>query len=92
LGAPTGQRLDDTAISPAGVKALGGVFRYVLQSGLASPLVNWSILPGSESADVLYHLLTLWASVGVKPQDVWTELNRREGLSGNAEKAARKRE
>ena len=45
-----------------------------------------------ESADMLYHLLTLWASVGVKPTDVWAELDRREGLSGIAEKAARKRE
>ena len=44
-----------------------------------------------ESADMLYHLLTLWASVGVKPAAVWAELDRREGLSGIAEKAARKR-
>jgi phosphoribosyl-ATP pyrophosphohydrolase len=44
-----------------------------------------------ESADMLYHLLTLWASLGVKPKAVWTELARREGLSGIAEKAARKR-
>jgi phosphoribosyl-ATP pyrophosphohydrolase len=44
-----------------------------------------------ESADVLYHLLTLWAATGVKPQAVWGELARREGLSGIAEKAARKR-
>ena len=43
-----------------------------------------------ESADLLYHLLTLWASIGVKPNAVWTELARREGLSGLAEKAARK--
>ncbi len=33
-------RLDYTAISPAGVKALGGVYGYILQSGLAGPLVN----------------------------------------------------
>jgi len=44
----------------------------------------------AESADMLYHLLTLWASVGVKPAAVWAELDRREGLSGIAEKAARK--
>jgi phosphoribosyl-ATP pyrophosphohydrolase len=43
-----------------------------------------------ESADLLYHLLTLWAATNVKPQAVWTELARREGLSGIAEKAARK--
>ena len=43
-----------------------------------------------ESADVLYHLLTLWAAIGVKPPAVWAELARREGLGGLAEKAARK--
>ena len=44
-----------------------------------------------ESADMLYHLLTLWAANNVRPQAVWNELARREGLSGIAEKAARKR-
>jgi phosphoribosyl-ATP pyrophosphohydrolase len=43
-----------------------------------------------ESADLLYHLLTLWAAINVKPKAVWTELARREGLSGLAEKASRK--
>ena len=43
-----------------------------------------------ESADVLYHLLTLWAASDVKPRAVWAELARREGISGIAEKAARK--
>jgi phosphoribosyl-ATP pyrophosphohydrolase len=44
-----------------------------------------------ESADLLYHLLVLWAAAGVKPADVWAELARREGTSGLAEKAARKK-
>jgi phosphoribosyl-ATP pyrophosphohydrolase len=44
-----------------------------------------------ESADVLYHLLTLWVSVGVEPDAIWAELVKREGMSGIAEKAARKR-
>ena len=43
----------------------------------------------AESADVLYHLLVLWVSSGVKPAEVWSELVRREGISGIAEKAAR---
>lgn len=43
----------------------------------------------AESADVLYHLLVMWVSVGLRPEDVWQELQRREGISGIAEKAAR---
>jgi len=43
----------------------------------------------AESADVLYHLLVLWVSAGVTPQEVWDELKRREGISGIAEKASR---
>jgi phosphoribosyl-ATP pyrophosphohydrolase len=43
-----------------------------------------------ESADVLYHLLVLWAACDVKPDDVYAELERREGRSGLEEKAARK--
>lgn len=44
----------------------------------------------AESADLLYHLLVLWADKGVEPEDVWAELARREGVSGIAEKEARK--
>ncbi len=43
----------------------------------------------AESADVLYHLILLWVASGVTPAEVWAELNRREGVSGVAEKAAR---
>ena len=43
-----------------------------------------------ESADLLYHLLVLWAQLGIAPDEVWAELARREGTSGLAEKAARK--
>jgi phosphoribosyl-ATP pyrophosphohydrolase len=43
-----------------------------------------------ESADLLYHLLVLWADCGVQPADVWAELERRQGVSGIAEKNARK--
>jgi phosphoribosyl-ATP pyrophosphohydrolase len=43
----------------------------------------------AESADVLYHLMVLWTDAGVGPDQVWRELERREGISGIAEKAAR---
>ena len=42
-----------------------------------------------ESADLLFHLLMLWAAAGVTPADVFAELERRRGVSGLAEKAAR---
>ena len=43
-----------------------------------------------ESADLLYHLFVLWAATGVSPADIAAELARREGLSGLAEKKARR--
>ncbi|MBW7852429.1 MAG: phosphoribosyl-ATP diphosphatase [Rhodospirillales bacterium] len=43
-----------------------------------------------ESADLLYHLLVLWAECGVAPDRVWEELRRRQGTSGIAEKRSRK--
>ncbi len=45
----------------------------------------------SESADVLYHLLVMWVAAGIEPADVWSELARREGVSGVVEKASRLR-
>ena len=43
-----------------------------------------------ESADVLYHLHGACGSPpGCEPAEVWAELDRREGVSGLAEKAAR---
>ncbi len=42
-----------------------------------------------ESADVLYHLLVLWAASGITPDDVYAVLASREGQSGLEEKASR---
>lgn len=42
-----------------------------------------------ESADLLFHLLVLLADCGISLDSVLDELERREGLSGLAEKAAR---
>ena len=44
----------------------------------------------NESADLLYHLLVLWAAKGIAPEDVWRALQAREGTSGIEEKASRK--
>jgi phosphoribosyl-ATP pyrophosphohydrolase len=43
-----------------------------------------------ESADLLYNLVVLWAEAGVRPNDVWTEMARRERLFGLAEKVPKK--
>mmetsp|Transcript_26420 Transcript_26420/g.83703 ORF Transcript_26420/g.83703 Transcript_26420/m.83703 type:complete len:146 (+) Transcript_26420:135-572(+) len=45
-----------------------------------------------ESADLLYHLFVVWASVGVHPEDVMAELTKREGISGITEKRSRPKE
>jgi phosphoribosyl-ATP pyrophosphohydrolase len=44
----------------------------------------------NESADLLYHLLVLWAACDLTPEDVYAALAAREGQSGLDEKAARK--
>jgi phosphoribosyl-ATP pyrophosphohydrolase len=45
----------------------------------------------SESADLLYHLIALWADCDVTPDEVWAELEDRFGMSGLDEKKARKK-
>lgn len=44
----------------------------------------------NESADLLFHLLILWADAGIAPADVLYEMKRREGISGLDEKRKRK--
>src|SRR5271167_5258598 len=39
-----------------------------------------------ESADLIYNLVVLWVSTGIRPEDVWKEMDRRERLLGIAEK------
>lgn len=43
----------------------------------------------SEAADLMFHLLILLADGGITLADVAAELDRREGVSGLTEKAAR---
>jgi phosphoribosyl-ATP pyrophosphohydrolase len=46
----------------------------------------------AESADLLYHLLVLWAACDVKPERVWQALAERKGVSGLVAKAGRKKQ
>ncbi len=43
----------------------------------------------NESADLIYHILVLWMSIGVKPEEVWNELSSRKLRSGLEEKKNR---
>lgn len=43
----------------------------------------------SESADLLFHLMILWADAGITLDELAAELDKREGTSGIDEKAAR---
>ena len=43
-----------------------------------------------ESADLIYNLVVLWISAGIRPEDVWKEMDRRERLLGIAEKVPKK--
>ena len=43
-----------------------------------------------ESADLIYNLVILWVSAGIRPEDVWKEMDRRERLLGIAEKVPKK--
>ncbi len=43
----------------------------------------------AESADLMFHLMVLWADAGLTPDDIFAILEKRQGTSGHAEKASR---
>lgn len=44
-----------------------------------------------ESADLIYNLAALWTAMGIEPEEIWDELDRRERLYGIAEKLPKTR-
>ncbi|MGY6709324.1 MAG: phosphoribosyl-ATP diphosphatase [Rhizobiaceae bacterium] len=44
----------------------------------------------AESADVIYHLVVLWAELGIDPDEIWAEMAQRSRSYGLAEKRAKK--
>ena len=42
-----------------------------------------------ESVDLIYHLMVLWADLGIAPEAIYKVFEKRFGVSGIAEKAAR---
>ncbi|MDC3116422.1 phosphoribosyl-ATP diphosphatase [Alphaproteobacteria bacterium] len=43
----------------------------------------------NESADLIYHILVIWVSIGIDPKEVWEELSNRQLKSGFEEKNSR---
>ena len=42
-----------------------------------------------ESADLIYHVLVVWVSLGIDPGEIWNELSSRKIKSGIEEKNSR---
>ena len=42
-----------------------------------------------ESADLIYHILVVWISLGINPEEIWNELSSRKSKSGLDEKKNR---
>ena len=40
----------------------------------------------NESVDLIYNVVALWNGLGVRPQDIWAEMDRREAALGMSEK------
>ena len=43
----------------------------------------------NESADLIYHLLVVWVSIGIDPKEIQYELSKRKNKSGLEEKESR---
>ena len=60
-----------------------------IETSLAAVAQDKSAL-ANESADLLYHLMVLWAACDLTPEEVYEVLRNREAQSGLDEKASRK--
>lgn len=92
-----GRRAADPAVSHSARLLSRGITKVAQKFGEESVECLIEAVAGNsdaviaESADVLYHLIVLWVASGVRPEQVWQELKRREGVSGIVEKASRAR-
>jgi phosphoribosyl-ATP pyrophosphohydrolase len=77
------QHGDDTILKKVGEEAVE--FILAAKGDDSSHLV-------AEAADVWFHMLVMLSAKGLGPSDILNELQRREGVSGHAEKASRTKE
>lgn len=77
------QRGDDTILKKVGEEAVE--FILAAKGDDLDHLV-------AEAADVWFHMLVMLSARGLGPSEIVNELQRREGISGHAEKASRSKE
>lgn len=71
------------------VKIVNKIIEEAVETGVEAVGNNNEKL-AAESADLLFHLMVLWAHKGVTPEQVFSVLEKRSGTSGHAEKNSRK--
>ena len=86
--ASPGQSYTAKLLSQGVVKCAKKLGEEAVETALAA-VTGDKLHIASESADLLYHLLVVLEATGVSLSDVMAELERRQGVSGIAEKAAR---
>ena len=93
IAARAGADPDTSYVAKLNTRGVGKIAQKVGEEAVETVI---AALSGSkaelvgEAADLLFHLLVLLGHKGVALSEVMTELDRREGVSGIAEKAARK--
>ncbi len=87
-GAPLSESYTAKLLSQGREKCAKKLGEEAVELALAGALGNKDNV-ASEAADLLYHVLVLLEANDVKLSDVMMQLQRRQGTSGIAEKAAR---
>ena len=92
IAARRGADPDSSYVARLNAKGLGKITQKLgeeaVETVIAALTEDKPALVG-EAADLLFHLVVLLDAKGVPLADVLAELDRREGVSGIAEKAAR---
>lgn len=88
-GAPPDQSYTAKLLSQGIAKCAKKLGEEAVEAALAA-VAGDKLQVTTEAADVLYHLLVLLEAADVPLADVMAELERRKGVSGIAEKSARK--
>ena len=92
IAARRGADPDSSYVAKLNAKGLGKITQKLgeeaVETIIAALTQDDEALVG-EAADLLFHLMVLLGAKGVPFADVLAELDRREGMSGIAEKASR---